>query len=140
MYRYSDEDIWKLDGRGIVYDVEMQTSDGGNLPKRSRYYHANIDITMLKPGQDYESLGNSFVIFIEYVSGGTVSREGFVSRLDREVGKARRNAVWRKEYMDQSMRDTRNVNKGIRIGLEFQSAWRKTSFAWFTRKGDKISV
>ena len=32
-------------------DIEMQTSDGSELDKRARYYHANIDLDFLEQGQ-----------------------------------------------------------------------------------------
>ena len=45
-------------------DIEMQTSDGLELDKRARYYHANIDLDFLEQGQPYENLKPSYVIFI----------------------------------------------------------------------------
>ena len=45
-------------------DIEMQTSDGSELDKRARYYHANIDLDFLEQGQPYENLKPSYVIFI----------------------------------------------------------------------------
>lgn len=65
----------KFDGRGIrmdiyaedgktVYDCEMQTTDKGNLPKRSRYYQSLIDIRLLKRKDDFKVLQRSFVIFV----------------------------------------------------------------------------
>lgn len=56
-------DIYAEDGRAI-YDCEMQTSLGKKLPKRSRYYQGHIGINHLKPGDDYEKLKKSFIIFI----------------------------------------------------------------------------
>ena len=57
-------DVYLKDGRGTVYDVEMQTTNPGNLPKRSRYYQDMIDLNLLAKGDDYEKLNKSFVIFI----------------------------------------------------------------------------
>ena len=45
-------------------DIEMQTSDGLELDKRARYYHANIDLDFLEQGKRYEELKPSYVIFI----------------------------------------------------------------------------
>ena len=45
-------------------DIEMQTSNGSELDKRARYYHANIDLDFLEQGQPYENLKPSYVIFI----------------------------------------------------------------------------
>lgn len=48
----------------VTYDIEMQNDDRKNLSKRCRYYQAEVDIASLKPGQDYQDLQPSFVIFI----------------------------------------------------------------------------
>ena len=45
-------------------DIEMQTSDGLELDKRARYYHASIDLDFLEQGKRYEELKPSYVIFI----------------------------------------------------------------------------
>lgn len=47
-----------------VYNIEIQTSDNKNLAKRCRYYQSNIDMDLLKKGEDYFNLKKSFVIFI----------------------------------------------------------------------------
>ena len=57
-------DVYLKDGRGTVYDVEMQTTNPGNLPKRSRYYQDMIDLNLLARGEGYEKLNRCFVIFI----------------------------------------------------------------------------
>lgn len=57
-------DVYVQDGRGTVYDIEMQTTNPGNLPLRSRYYQAEIDTSLLAKGEEYETLNESFVIFI----------------------------------------------------------------------------
>ena len=56
-------DIYVDDGK-TIYNCEMQTSDTAGLPKRSRYYQSQIDMTLLKPGELYTQLKKSFVIFI----------------------------------------------------------------------------
>lgn len=56
-------DIYAEDGKA-VYDCEMQTTDKGNLPKRSRYYQSLIDIRLLKRSDDFKVLKKSFVIFV----------------------------------------------------------------------------
>ena len=57
-------DVYVKDGKGTVYDVEMQTTNPGNLPKRSRYYQDLIDLNLITKGEDYKALNKSFVIFI----------------------------------------------------------------------------
>ena len=56
-------DIYMSDGK-TVYNVEMQTSFGKNLPKRSRYYQGQIDMDLISKGENYNKLKKSFVIFI----------------------------------------------------------------------------
>ncbi|MBR4470025.1 MAG: Rpn family recombination-promoting nuclease/putative transposase [Erysipelotrichaceae bacterium] len=47
-----------------VFDVEMQTGDTYDLPKRMRYYQAAITCDDLSRGDSYSRLRNSYVIFI----------------------------------------------------------------------------
>ncbi|MEG2286021.1 MAG: Rpn family recombination-promoting nuclease/putative transposase, partial [Eubacterium sp.] len=47
-----------------VYNVECQTTNNRNLATRCRYYQSNIDMDLLKKGDDYYTLKKSFIIFI----------------------------------------------------------------------------
>ena len=57
-------DLYVVDENGVIYNVEVQTSDKKNLPKRMRYYQSIVDISILNPGDLYSELRKSFVIFI----------------------------------------------------------------------------
>ena len=57
-------DIYAEDSKNTVYNVEMQTGQNSNLPKRSRFYQSAIDLNQLGVGMDYDSLKNTLVIFI----------------------------------------------------------------------------
>lgn len=60
-------DVLGQDELEVTYDLEMQNKDEKNLPKRSRYYQAELDLAGLKPGEDYEDyedLKPLYVIFI----------------------------------------------------------------------------
>ena len=57
-------DVYVEDEAGTVYNVEIQTTDKKNLPKRTRYYQGLIDLHILEKGEDYTALRKSFVIFI----------------------------------------------------------------------------
>jgi len=46
------------------FNVEMQVRDNKNIPKRSRYYHAQLDMDALLKGFDYTELPDTYVIFI----------------------------------------------------------------------------
>ena len=53
-----------LKDTGKMYDIEMQATNTKDLPKRSRYYQALMDLDTLKSGQLYKDLKDSHVIFI----------------------------------------------------------------------------
>ncbi len=57
-------DVYIVDNKGTVYDIEMQMADTKELPKRTRYYQAMMDLEMIYKGQSYKKLKKSFVIFI----------------------------------------------------------------------------
>ncbi len=39
-------DIYVEDGKETVYNIEMQTTENRNLPKRTRYYQGMIDLNI----------------------------------------------------------------------------------------------
>ena len=57
-------DLYVKDGKGTVYNIEMQVSKDRNIPKRMRYYQSAIDGDSLRNGMMYDDLPNSFIIFI----------------------------------------------------------------------------
>ena len=58
-------DILALDEISQIYDLEMQVRQTYNLPKRSRYYQSQIDVSLLQPGQpDFNKLNNTCIILI----------------------------------------------------------------------------
>ena len=57
-------DLYVVDENGNIYNVEVQTTNERHLPKRMRYYQSIIDISILNPGDSYNELRKSFVIFI----------------------------------------------------------------------------
>mgnify|MGYP000029502718 FL=1 len=57
-------DIYVEDAENTVYNVEMQTVENRNLPKRTRYYQGMIDLNILEKGENYKNLKKSFVIFV----------------------------------------------------------------------------
>ena len=66
-------DVYIKDGKGTVYDIEMQVVNTKELPGRSRYYQSMIDLQMIDRGQTYKQLNRSYVIFIcpfDVFSGG----------------------------------------------------------------------
>ena len=58
-------DVISMDKDKILYYTEMQNKNTGNLLKRSRYYQAHLDVSLLEPGcLDFNALNDSFLIMI----------------------------------------------------------------------------
>ncbi len=57
-------DIFAIDSAGNVLNIEIQRSDRGAGPRRARYHSSLIDANVTEPGDKYEKLPESFVIFI----------------------------------------------------------------------------
>ncbi len=47
-----------------IFDIEMQTTIPDDLPRRMRYYQSMIDVDSLISGCEYETLKESYVIFL----------------------------------------------------------------------------
>ena len=52
------------DSEGKQFDVEIQQDNEGASPKRARYHIGLMDMNTLNPGQDFDELPESYVIFI----------------------------------------------------------------------------
>lgn len=57
-------DVYVRDGKGSVYDLEMQVGNTYELPKRARYYQGMIDLELINRGERYQKLNRSYIIFI----------------------------------------------------------------------------
>lgn len=57
-------DVYVRDDRDTVYNIEMQTVNTKELPKRSRYYQSMMDLQLLDHGQSYKKLNQCYIIFI----------------------------------------------------------------------------
>ena len=57
-------DIYAEDENHTHYNVEMQMRKKRALGKRSRYYHSQMVMEALESGEDYETIPDSFVIFV----------------------------------------------------------------------------
>ena len=56
-------DVYLKDENKVI-NVEMQTSNHGDLPRRARYYQAAADIDTTPKGSQYSDLKQNYVIFI----------------------------------------------------------------------------
>ena len=54
-------DVYVRDGKGTVYDVEMQVCREPGLARRSRYYHAQMAMEQLERGASYRRLPDALV-------------------------------------------------------------------------------
>lgn len=58
-------DFYVEDIDGVIFNVEMQIKNVGNLPKRTRFYRALIDSPLLKSGEkEFDHLPPTYIIFI----------------------------------------------------------------------------
>jgi predicted transposase/invertase (TIGR01784 family) len=65
MIRSVRMDVFSMDEEHTVYNTEMQGSRKYDLEKRSRYYQALLDTSLLNPGiPDYNRLNNTYLIMI----------------------------------------------------------------------------
>ena len=56
-------DVYLKDENKVI-NVEMQTTNKGDLPRRARYYQAAADIDTTPKGSQYKDLKQNYVIFI----------------------------------------------------------------------------
>ena len=57
-------DVYAKDEKNTHYDIEMQALKKTAMEKRCRYYHSQMDMELLRSGEEYDLLPNSYVIFI----------------------------------------------------------------------------
>lgn len=57
-------DISARDLDGKLYDVEVQKSNAGAIPQRARYNGALLDADVTNPGDDFQNIPETVVIFI----------------------------------------------------------------------------
>ncbi len=62
--RSSRLDILAVDRDGKYYNIEVQRKDEGADPRRARYYSALLDTNITEPGEHFENLAETYVIFI----------------------------------------------------------------------------
>ena len=53
-----------FEGDQSWYDIEFQSENTDDIPKRARYYHSMIDTHILEPGEAYARLKPCYVIFL----------------------------------------------------------------------------
>ena len=74
------------DSEGKQFDVEIQQDNEGASPKRARYHSGLLDMNTLNPGQDFDELPESYVIFITW---DDILGYGFpIYHIDRHIKEA----------------------------------------------------
>lgn len=82
-------DIYAVDSTGKKYNIEVQRSDRGAVAQRERYNSSVLDTNSLLPGMDFNSLPETYVIFItERDIIGQGEPIYHIDRVIRETGKA----------------------------------------------------
>ena len=80
-------DIYAKDGKDKVYDIEVQRASAGADVHRARFHSSMIDTKMLKAGQEFNEIHDSYVIFI---TAGDVMGAGcslyHIDRVLKETG------------------------------------------------------
>ena len=81
-------DILAVDEKERIHNIEIQRSDKGAGVKRARYNSSLIDANITEPGEKYEKLSESYIIFI---TENDVLGDGLpiyhIDRVIRETGK-----------------------------------------------------
>lgn len=82
-------DLLAMDEHGKFFNVEVQTESAGAPPQRARYYTGAVDTGHFPKGDDYNTLFDTYVIFItkEDVLGDGLPIY-HVSRTVKETGKS----------------------------------------------------
>ena len=74
------------DSEGKQFDVEIQQDNESASPKRARYHSGLMDMNTLNPGQDFDELPESYVIFI---TSDDILGYGFpIYHIDRHIKEA----------------------------------------------------
>jgi predicted transposase/invertase (TIGR01784 family) len=60
-------DLWAKNKDGKIFDVEMQTTKQKWPGARFRYYQSIADQDSLKPGEDLDQIGETYIILIHSV-------------------------------------------------------------------------
>lgn len=74
-------DVLATDSAGRKYNIEIQRADKGAGRKRARYNSSMMDANLLKKSEDFETLPETFIIFI--TENDVIGREKPIYRIER---------------------------------------------------------
>ena len=106
-------DVYARDSEGRGYDIELQRADDGAEPRRARYNSALMDANALKPGDDFDKLRDTYVIFITENDVMGEEQELYVyDRTERKSGKCLRDGT-HIVYVNGATRSNSEIGKLI---------------------------
>ena len=83
-------DILAVDRQNQVYNIEIQRDDKGAGVKRARYNSSILDANLTQPGDQYENLNETYVIFI--TENDALKRKLPIYHIDRAPGRGVRHS------------------------------------------------
>ena len=106
-------DVISMDEAGKIYQMEMQQKNTYNLPRRSRYYQAQIDVSLLEPGSiDFNKLNDLTTILVAPFDffGYGLYRYTFEEQC-QEVPELKLNDGAKRIFINTSGKNTENFSK-----------------------------
>ena len=115
-------DVYAKGDDNTRYNVEMQVLYNSNLPKRSRYYHSQIDMDIISTGTDYKELPDTYVIFIcDFDPFGFGKYKYTFDMICTETGETLDDGA-RTIFLSTKGTNGLEVSEGLRKFLEFVKA------------------
>ena len=101
------------DSEGKQFDVEIQQDNEGASPKRARYHSGLMDMNTLNPGQDFDELPESYVIFI---TRDDILGYGFpIYHIDRHIKEADDSFQDEAHIIYVNSRKQEDTQKGVEL-------------------------
>ena len=101
-------DVYAVDDKGVIYDLEIQREDHGADASRARYHSSVLDVEHLKPRQDFLNLPETYTIFITehdiFRKGKPCYRIDRSNRTARKIFRDRAHII----YVNGQYREIRN--------------------------------
>ena len=57
-------DVVSTDSTGVIHNIEVQRASKGANPRRARYHGALLDANMVEPGEKFENIPETHIVFI----------------------------------------------------------------------------
>ena len=124
-------DVYAKGDDNTRYNIEMQVLRNSNLPKRSRYYHSQLDMDIISTGTDYKEIPDTYVIFIcDFDLFGFGKYKYTFDMICTETGEMLDDGA-RTIFLSTRWSDDSEVLEGLRKFLRYVAADIKTSTEYF---------